>query len=356
MKRVMLSVACALSVTGIFLTPMKASAFMGGGGLGSAIPVSDRALNDTVGGGLTAVSDNITNLGTQIDRTIAANTDEIVYQLKGVPLTALKYQSAQDNEVAPIVRGRCVNAAVATRGPNRDRALRQKEKENLALGRRIRDQRDAPAEAVNLASDIAVELAIRSSERSDEDPALLSGFGQDLTPEEVSLLFRKWDFMMMPVKEGLPTALREGELDTTPGQNAVFAAIQARNERLEAAGQVGSKVLARQATKINFDEVSELFPDVPRPESGQVSLEEFGRMRAHYRHQSLDWVRCIETDCSEKQLSQELVFMGANQLELMHRIASGIDQQNMILSLVLASLEESRVMAVKQQNDFDAGM
>lgn len=324
---------------------------------GTAIPVSDRNLDNTVAVGLSSVTDNITNLGTQVDRTVSANTDEIIAQLKGMPLTAKKYDSAQQFEVAPIVRGRCVFIRNTGNERVREKAVNQRTRAAVERGRRIRDQRDAPAEAARVAAEIAVELAVRSSdpETAKGDPTMFTGFGEELNGTELNLLAAKWDFMMMPVKESLPSTLRSGDEEASPEESVVYAAVQARNERMEVGYHVGQTILARQGTTVPFDTVKDLFPGVEAPESGRVSVEEVQRQKAHWRFQSPDWLKCIETDCEERAMLEEMALMTAHQLELSHRIATAMDKQNMLLSLILASSEEARLVAIKQNNNFDAG-
>lgn len=309
------------------------------------IPVTDADTHEILGAGFRAVTDNITNLGTQVDNSLAANTDEVVAQLKGLPLTLTKYQSAMDHERTPIPAGNCSYVAQSRKLPNIEadwRAMAITTRRQL----RVRlDQRDDPVAAAKVALDNAIALAESQADTSNEHYSLMDVFLGDMDDAAISAARRKWDFSIMPIKESIPDEVRNQDVELPPSQSYRYTAMQARNERLEIAAEVGNDLINRRATRVDIEDYSEFFAGYSGL-SGETSLEELDKRKATFRLRSEAWQRCVNEDCSEKQLLSQLAIMAAEQGEMSYRIATALDKQNLLLSVMLASLEEERARLV----------
>lgn len=323
----------------------------------AGIPVIDIQANETLGGGFKAVTDNITNLGSQIDRSISSNTDVLVAQLKGLPLTIEKYQAAvqYDPGVAVIPAGRCSFVERAGTISEIEKVVKEQVKEELASYRNRGQETYNSNEQVASALTVAKELSKVATEGLGDGelaPTIVGAQDETLTDEEVAALKSKWEFAVMPVRSSIPSEEMESGIVTNEQLSREYISSQTQVERLELASQVGAEILTRRSTMVPIDTVEEYYRNFPDMDGvGEVSLANLDKTLATYRLQSNDWLRCVNSDCSEKELIAELALMNAQRLELEYRQQHGLEMQNLLLSMVLSSLEEMRDASLRSARD-----
>lgn len=322
-----------------------------------AIPVVDIQVNETLGGGFKAVTDNITNLGSQIDRSISSNTDVLVAQLKGLPLTMEKYQAAvqYDEGVAVIPEGRCSFVERAGTISEIEKVVKAQVQEELASyrnrGQETYNSNEQVASALSKAKELS-RVATEGLGDGELAPTIVGAQDETLTNDEVEALKDKWEFAVMPVRSSIPSAEMESDIVTNEQLSREYISSQTQVERLELANQVGAEILTRRATMVPIDTVEEYYRNFPDMEGVEdVSLANLDKTLATYRLQSNDWLRCVNSDCSEKELIAELALMNAQRLELEYRQQHGLEMQNLLLSMVLSSLEDMRDTSLRRAQD-----
>lgn len=341
------------------IAKIVATVILGGVGnvYASAIPVVDVQANETLGGGFKAVTDNITNLGSQFDRSISSNTDVLVAQLKGLPLVLEKYQAAvqYDEGVAVIPEGRCSFVQRAGTISAIEKVVKEQVKEELTAYRNRSQETYNSNEQVAGALSKAKELSRVATEGLGEGrlaPTIVGAQDETLTDDEVDALQSKWEFSVMPIRTSIPTSEMESDIAINEQLSREYISSQTKVERLEMANQVGAEILTRRSTMVPIDTIEEYFRSFPDMDGvSEVSVAKLDKTLATYRLQSSDWLRCVNSDCSEKELIAELTLMNAQRLDLEYRQQHGLEMQNLLLSMVLSSLEDMRDNSLRREQD-----